>query len=308
MSSPARKSPNANAFRSVQQSNLPRKFNDMLERLEDIPTLPVVATKINDLINDPDSSAADIAEVMKKDQVLTAKILKLINSPYYGIPGGVTDVQRALAFLGFNTVAQLVLGLSVFSLFPSDGQEEEFSILAFWRHALGVAVCSEVIAKEIKFAKPEEAFTCGLLHDVGKLVMHQVARDTFLGVVKRAKAGKRSFSDVERELDLPTHGFLGEHIAAKWGLPQVIRASIRYHHQDVRAVATLLPSVKTPVQIVSLANALIVGMGVGHSGDSSDGGLQTYMHETLGIAANRLDDIKSRSTDLMGKAGAFLSA
>ena len=306
MSAPARKAPNT--FRSVQQSNLPRKFNEMLEKLEDIPTLPVVATKINDLINDPDSSAADIAEVMKKDQVLTAKILKLINSPYYGIPGGVTDVQRALAFLGFNTVAQLVLGLSVFSLFPADGKEDDFSVLAFWRHALGVAVCSETIAKEIKFAKPEEAFTCGLLHDIGKLVMYQVARDTLGNVVREAKAGKRSFADVERDLDLPTHGFLGEHIAAKWGLPQVIRAAIRYHHQDVRTVATLLPSVKVPVQIVTLANALVVGWQIGHSGDCSDGGLQSYMHDVLGIAAGRLSDLKERTTELMGKAGAFLSA
>src|SRR5947207_1392967 len=88
------------------ENHVPKGFNQLLEKLNDIPTLPIVATKVNELISNPNSSSSDIAEVLKKDQVLTAKVLKLINSPYYGIPGGVTDVQRALAFLGFNTLAQ----------------------------------------------------------------------------------------------------------------------------------------------------------------------------------------------------------
>src|SRR3954465_7763558 len=87
-------------------------YSELLAKLEDIPTLPVVAVKVNELINDPNSSSADIADVLKKDQVLTGKLLKLATSSYYAIPGGVTNVQRALAFLGFNTLAQLVLGLS----------------------------------------------------------------------------------------------------------------------------------------------------------------------------------------------------
>src|SRR6476659_3418872 len=106
------------------------EYSELLQKLEDIPTLPVVAMKVNELINDPTSSSADIAEVLKKDQVLTAKILRLVNSTYYSIPGGVADVQRALAFLGFNTLAQLVLSLSLFSMFsPIDNQH--LSMLAF---------------------------------------------------------------------------------------------------------------------------------------------------------------------------------
>ncbi|MEK6578354.1 MAG: HDOD domain-containing protein, partial [Bdellovibrionota bacterium] len=84
-----------------------QEYQEMLAKLMDIPTLPIVAVKVNELINDPNSSSADIADVLKKDQVLTAKILRLVNSSYYAIPGGVTDVQRALAFLGFKTIAQL---------------------------------------------------------------------------------------------------------------------------------------------------------------------------------------------------------
>src|ERR1700744_5093593 len=115
-------------------------YSDLLSKLHDIPTLPVVAMKVNELINDPNSSSSDIAEVLKKDQVLTAKILRLVNSSYYAIPGGVEDVECALAFLGFNTLAQLVLSLSVFSLFKTLGSDK-LLMLDFWKHALGTGVC-----------------------------------------------------------------------------------------------------------------------------------------------------------------------
>lgn len=289
------------------ENQVPKGFNQLLEKLNDIPTLPIVASKVNELINNPNSSSADIANVLKKDQVLTAKVLKLINSPYYGIPSEVTDVQRALAFLGFNTLAQLVLGLSVFSLFPADGNEE-FSLLEFWRHALATGVCAEVIAKRVKYPKPEEVFTCGLLHDIGKIVMHQIAKNTLMKIVATAKADGKSFAETEGELDVPGHAFLGEYIAAKWGLPQVIRNAIRYHHVDVREAATILPGMKPAIYIVTLANALVVNMGIGHSGDYSDGGLKPYMYEVLGLKAPHLDQIKEQTQEEMKKAGTFLAS
>ncbi|MBI3555731.1 MAG: HDOD domain-containing protein [Deltaproteobacteria bacterium] len=291
------------AFADAQ---VPKGFNKLLEKLNDIPTLPIVASKVNDLINNPNSSAADIAGILKKDQVLTAKVLKLINSSYYGIPGEVTDVRRALAFLGFNTLAQLVLGLSVFSLFPGEG-DQEFPLVDFWRHALATAVCSELIAKRVKYSKPEECFTCGLLHDIGKIVMHEIAHDMFVNVVQYAREHKISFIEAEGALDVPNHAFLGEYIAAKWGLPAVIRSAIRYHHLDVRTAATILPGTKPPIYIVSLANALVVNIGIGHSGDYSDGNMKPYMYEALGLTPSDLEQIKAQTLEEMKKAGSFLA-
>ncbi len=299
MSSAALKKTNIN-------QQVPSGFNLLLEKLNDIPTLPIVAIKVNELINNPKSSSKDIAEVLKKDQVLTAKVLKLINSPYYGIPGGVTDVKRALAFLGFNTLAQLVLGMSVFSLFPSD-QNEEFPLISFWKHALGTAVCCEVIAKTIKYNKPEECFTCGLLHDIGKIVLYQLNKDMLYQITREAKEKKKSYSAVENEFNFPSHTFLGDHIAQKWGLPQVIRSAIRYHHQDVREMSTILSNEKIPIQIVTLANALMIQMKNGHSGDYSDGGLQAYMWECLNLKEQDMDEIKKKMEIELKKASSFLS-
>ena len=207
-------------------------WKPILEKLNDIPTLPIVATRVTELINDPNSSSSDIAEVLKKDQVLTAKVLKLINSPYYGIPGEVTDVKRALAYLGFNTLAQLVLSISVISVFQ-DNRNTRFSLQEFWKHALATAVTSDVIARQTGLAKPEECFTCGLLHDIGKIVLLKIAPEEFLSAVELAEKEKISFAEAERRLEIPPHGYLGEYIAEKWRLPMVIRVAIRYHHTDV---------------------------------------------------------------------------
>lgn len=293
------------ASRYGQKTN--REYSDLLEKVQDIPTLPVVAMQVNQLINNPNSSSADIADVLKKDQVLTAKVLRLVNSSYYAIPGGVSDVQRALAFLGFNTLAQLVLSLSVFSVFTTF-EDEDFSMNDFWRHALGTAVCSELLAKRIGLPKPEEAFTCGLLHDIGKLVLHQIDPTRLLEIVKETKRREISFVEVEREWDLPGHSFLGEVIATRWGLPQVIRLAIRYHHFDVAPMQSILASAKPVIQIVRLANALCVKNQIGKSGDCSQGELSADLLKPLNIPMSEVPEIEAQLQIDMERAGAFLSA
>jgi putative nucleotidyltransferase with HDIG domain len=291
---------------TAQKSKSNREYTQLLERLNDIPTLPIVAIRVNELINDPMSSGKQIAEVLKKDQVLTAKILKLANSSYYAIPGGVRDVQRALAFLGFNTIAQLILGLSIFSIF-SKISEDDFSMQSFWKHALATAICSEAIAKKLELSKPEEAFTCGLLHDIGKLVMHEIDPERFSAIVAESKKQKSGFIDVEREWDLPGHTYLGEIVATKWGLPQTIQSVIRYHHQDVSEMDTLLPSVKPMIHVVRLANSICVKNEIGKSGDCSKDFDLTALLKPLKTQNWSLKEIEYRLMKDMERAGAFLS-
>lgn len=291
------------------------EFHELTTKLQDMPTLPVIAMKVNDLIADPNATSGDIATILKQDQVLTAKILRLVNSSYYAVPGGVSDVQKALAFLGFNTVAQLVLSLSVFSMFSKFG-DESLTMKDFWLHALAVAVCSEEIAKRWKLAKPEEAFTCGLLHDIGKLVIYEVDRERLTFILKKAREGKKSFLEVEREHDLLNHAYIGEMMATRWGLPQVVRQAIRYHHTDVSKMASILASAKRTIQVVRLANTVVVknasvpggSKTYGHSGDYSKGVVVAEMLEDLGLAIDDLTTIEKDLAKAMEKAGAFLNA
>lgn len=283
------------------------RWKPVLEKLNDIPTLPVVATRVTELINNPNSSSAEIADVLKKDQVLTAKVLKLINSPYYGIPGEVTDVKRALAYLGFNTLAQLVLSISVIAAF-TENKGSKFSLQGFWKHALGTAVASEIIAKKTGYPKPEECFTCGLLHDIGKIVLLKIAPDEFMRVLQTAETNKISFSEAERQLEVPTHGYLGEYIADKWRLPMVIRMCIRYHHAEVAAMDTMLESMKTAVQIVALANQIVVKENIGYSGDASGGQITSAFLEPLGLTEADITAITERVQKDFDNATAFLRA
>ncbi len=283
------------------------EYQELLQRLQDIPTLPVVAVKVNELINDPMASSADIAEVLKKDQVLTAKILRLVNSSYYAIPGGVTDVQRALAFLGFNTLSQLLLGISVFSVFKHV-DAEDFSMPEFWKHALATGVCSELLAKRLGYARPEEAFTCGLLHDIGKLVLHEIDPKRLFLIVKQTRERQCSFVEVEREFELPGHSFLGEMIAERWGLPQIIRLALRYHHFDVSKMTTILSSAKPVIMMVRLANQLVVKNRLGNSADWSDGEITEDMLKPLGFTSADVPEIEKDLAEAMDRAGALLSA
>lgn len=283
------------------------EYSKLLEKLHDIPTLPIVAMKVNELINDPNSTSGEIAELLKKDQVLTAKILRLVNSAYYAIPGGVTDVQRALAFLGFNTLAQLVLGLSVFSVFHQE-DNDEFSMLDFWHHALGTAICGEVIAKRLRYSKPEEAFTCGLLHDIGKLVLHEIDPERLREIVRETRKRECTFVEVERQWDLPGHSYLGEVIATKWGLPLSIRLAIRYHHFDVAGMASILSSAKPVIHMVRLANTIAVRNRIGRSGDCSEGVITPDMLANLKLKEEDIPLIEADLRNAMEGAGAFLSA
>lgn len=283
------------------------KWSALLEKLEDIPTLPMVANKVTELINDPNSSSADIAEVLKKDQVLTAKVLKLINSPYYGIPGGVTDVKRALAFLGFNTLAQLVLSVSIFSLF-SEKEVSKFSLYKFWKHALATAVASEAIARKIEYPHPEECFTCGLLHDIGKIVLYQINNDEFMKIVEYAEERESTFVEAENALEIPPHGYLGEYIAQKWRLPMVIRMCIRYHHFDTSKMDSILENLKPAIHIVRLANQIIVKEKIGYSGDASTGFISEDMLTNLDLTDSDLAILTEKIHMEMENAAAFLTA
>lgn len=287
--------------------NQQNKWTELLEKIEDIPTLPMVANKVTELINDPNSSSSDIAEVLKKDQVLTAKVLKLINSPYYGIPGGVADVQRALAFLGFNTLAQLVLSISIFSLFQ-EKEQSKFSLYDFWKHALATAVASEQIAKKIDYPHPEECFTCGLLHDIGKIVLYQISNQDFMKIVKYAEENEISFVEAENKLAVPPHGYMGEYIAQKWRLPMVIRMCIRYHHFDVSKMDSILENMKPAVHIVRLANQLVIREKIGYSGNASSGFVTEDMMANLKLTEADVAMLAEKVHIEMENASAFLRA
>lgn len=262
-----------------------------MKRVEEIPALPKVVLRLNEMLQDGRSSVREVGLVLKQDPALCGKVLKLANSSYYAIPGGVSDVERALSFLGFHTIAQLVLGVSVYAAFPH-GDEADFSVSEFWRFSLGVAIGSEILAKRAKHSRPPEAFTAGLLHGIGKLALKKLEPMMFREIAKAAILNGTTFLAEEQKRGLPGYAVLGHALAERWGIPQALKESIRTHVDPVTA-AMGLPDFTKQAMIACTR------FGIGKSGD----GAKTIKGTLEGAEA-----LEKELREGMEKAGAMLNA
>lgn len=256
------------------------KLSRMIDRIDGLPSIPIVAEKVGQMVNDPRSDARRIAIVMKDDPALTARVLKLVNSPYFAIPGGVSDVARAISFLGFNTLHQLVLTASVFGVL---GNRNDENAKALSRHAVAVAAAAEVLAEIIGHPAPAECFTAGLLHDVGKLATLQVAPDAFAKLVTTAEQKGQSLHDVEPELGLPPHEAVGLRLAKRWRFPLALQAAIGQHHAHSLAGRGTTPrNLHATIDVTTLADALCHRKGFG-AGDGATPDLPAEVLERLNL-------------------------
>jgi HD-like signal output (HDOD) protein len=229
------------------------------------------------------SSTSDVEKLMSSDQSLTGKVLRMVNSAYYAIPGGVTSLSRAIAYIGFDTINQLVLSASVLKALDHRGFEE-FDTVEFWTHAVGVAVAAETTAKFVRHPLPSDLFTCGLLHDMGKVAQLTLEPDLILTIVRHCKRNQCSYIEAETYLDCVRHTTLGQLLAAKWNLPAVVQNSIKYHHtKDRKERLGVTAEVNRNVDIVYLANILTHALKFGHSGHNKIPGAPRDVLERLTI-------------------------
>jgi len=279
---------------------------DALGLVGDLPTLPTVALEVTRLLDDPSSTPRQITEVIKADQAITSKILKLVNSPYYGIRGGVTTVEKAISFLGYNTIFQLLIGVSVLE-FSRIGGSQGLDVREFWKHSLGVAVASEVIGVRAGLKEPRELFAAGLLHDLGKLALAKIAKKKFEEAIARARKDGIPLRDAEREMGLPTHDKVGGALAEKWRIPMALRAAIAQHHQSyelrMQSVAKLL---QPQVDVVVLADAICRRWEIGDSGDQVIPEIDAALVDRLGLTMTSLDQVKGEIARLVEKSKVFL--
>jgi HD-like signal output (HDOD) protein len=265
---------------------------DTLSTLQDLPTLPTVALEVASLLEDPNSTPKQIVEVMKTDQVLTSKTLRLVNSAYFGIPGGVTTVERAIAFLGYNTLFQLLIGVSVIE-FSRVGGAAGLDIREFWKHSLGVAVIGDVVATRVGHPHVKEVFAAGLLHDIGKVALAKVAKERFGQAVEEAKAHGVELRTAEREQGLPTHDQVGGRLAELWHFPQDLRVAIGLHHRsyDLRCQAAPRP-LHSFLDIIVLANLLCRRFEIGDGGDSVVPDLDLPLISRLGLHESDIPNVR----------------
>jgi putative nucleotidyltransferase with HDIG domain len=202
-----------------------------LDRIKEIPTLPTIVFELNKYLQDPDTSIKMVCDTIEKDQAITLKILKLVNSAFYGFKSKISDLRNAIVLLGYNAVRNAIVSLSVISSFSKRVALMDFDITQFWKHSLAVAVTSKNIAQLSKKESPDNCFVGGLLHDVGKVIMAQYFHDLFETVWTTLQDEHISFYEAEQKKLPIDHTQIGAHLASKWQLPAGLVEAIRWHHE-----------------------------------------------------------------------------
>ncbi|MCX6645391.1 MAG: HDOD domain-containing protein, partial [bacterium] len=197
-----------------------------LERVKELPTLPDVVFKVNELVNDKNTSSADLERVISRDQAIAAKVLKLVNSSFYGLPRRVDTLSRAIPLLGFSTVRNLVMTVSIFDLLTMGS----FDVKQFWQHAFGTSIAARAIAIADNLPDAETHSLAGLLHDIGKVLMMQCFPKEYQAVLDMMEAKGCNFLQAEKKLYPTNHCLIGSAVADKWGFPVNLKAVIEHHH------------------------------------------------------------------------------
>lgn len=278
----------------------------IVERLDELPTLPSIVYELSRVIGDPMSSTSDIEKIMANDQSLTTKVLKLANSAYYAIPGGVSTLQRAIGYIGYDTIHQLVLSASIIQALGTK-RSTEFDMNQFWKHSVGVAMAAETIARYVHYKTPADLFTCGLVHDMGKVAIFIIDPQTFAECVAHARESGSSLAEAEEALGAPKHTHIGQELALKWRLPAQIQAVAGHHHQKDTALRRGLSSeMNLVVDIVYLGNLLMHALQFGNSGHGKVLGVPRDLLERMQLDSENLKDLIAKIRESIVNAEAFL--
>ena len=218
----------------TEESN--KRYQRIIQDLGQIPTMPTIAAKVMQIVNDPHSSAEDVAKFISRDVALTSKVLRLANSAFYGIPRTISSVNSAIVILGFNTIRSLVLSASVLKVFPAKPGLVAFDRKAFWKHSFMVGIASRMVAqtyRKKKLVDMETAFSAGLLHDIGKIILEQYSNDDYLPVLKAAKDQGIPLYMAEKAMLGMSHADVSGMLVDKWQMPNELKGPIVNHHSPM---------------------------------------------------------------------------
>ncbi|MEM1212645.1 MAG: HDOD domain-containing protein [Planctomycetota bacterium] len=231
-----------------------------IAEISHIATLPEVTMKIIQLVEDPDSTAADLNQVISNDPALGARILKVVNSAFYGLPGQIGSINRAVVLLGLNAVKNIAIAASLAKLFRGGRISEAFDARDLWSHAIASATATRLLADKISLGLPDEAFLAGLIHDLGMMVEIQARRAEFVQALESFVAGEHpSFTEAETAQIQANHQDFGAALCKSWKFPTSFQYVTGYHHRPWE----LPPANQTLTSLVYVADCLTKKLGIG---------------------------------------------
>lgn len=266
----------------------------LVQAVEELPVLPTVVQRVIQLTEDPKSTAKDINNVLSQDQSLTAKVLRLANSAFYGFPRRISTITEATVILGFQTIKSIVMAATVSEMLkkPLPGYALEQGEL--WKHSQTSAIAARMLAREVKFPRFEVAYTASLLHDIGKLVLNAYLSETYQEVLERVESEHCAFTQAEEAVLGFNHAQVGARICEKWNLPAELVEAIAFHHEPEKATVT--PKL---VAITHIADFVSVSIGMGMGIDGFFYSISPEAVTLLGINEAQIDRLLAQLTDIL---------
>jgi putative nucleotidyltransferase with HDIG domain len=261
--------------------SMAKKFDS----IDNLPTMPHVMQKILASMEDITASSATLEEIIREDPSITSRILQMANSPYYGFAGEVSSITRAVTLMGFEEVKGMVVGLSLTGAFSGNLGFDEFDGFGMWIHAIAVAKCAKEIAENVGGTDPDELFTIGLLHDIGRFIMCMYCKEDVRSILDLMKNEDCTLHEAEIKYGFH-HAEAGAYIAGKWELSDKIRDVIRYHHNPGGAGPYSIQA-----SVIFLADELCHKLRIGWT---LDGMIPKFLvPKELGLSRDTVKDIAS---------------
>jgi putative nucleotidyltransferase with HDIG domain len=271
------------------------KLRRILTQVKSFPGMPATAARLLPLLRNPDSSASKIEDILKYDPGLTANILKLTNSAFFGLPSRVSSVRQAIMLLGWKRLMQLVMTMCMSALMKKSIPGYDLPRGELWRHSVAVSVAADLLVKSLSIGDADEVFTAALLHDIGKLVLGDYVQED-LEKIKVMVAKGISFEVAEYIVLGTNHADIGARILKNWALPQELVNAVSWHHDPEDCDKFCLLS-----DVVHVANVVgrRVGFGKGRNGQAVEPSLEVI--ERLDINQNHIDKLAEQTVQEVGK-------
>ncbi len=266
-----------------------RELEQLIMNANDLPTIPVVATKVLQLIESDSATAEDLAKVVSSDPAVAARVLKISNSSFFGCKRQIQTLPHAIMMLGYNTLKSVVMAASVKQVYKTYGLTEKM----LWEHSFGAGLAARIIAGTTRMANNEEAFLGGLFHDIGKTIMNNADSIQFQTVMQKCYNDGVSFIQAERQVYPYSHADVGALVIEKWNFPEMLMKAILEHHR-FRFEDDEDPYQITITCIVGLANLFCHKIGLGQREPETE----LALHESTPARMLNLDE--EQLNDMLG--------